>query len=166
MSDVMTSAESSRSAMTFPDILAPASIRMDVEATCRREVLSLLAKILAQQTSASAEDICTALHERERLGSTALGNGLAVPHANVPGVSGCHAAMVVLREPVRFAADDERPVSVAVALISAEGRCDPRQLSSIARTFREPEAASELKRLASAEAVHAHLVALFSAIAA
>lgn len=161
MSNVMTSAEPSRSAMNIPDILTAASIHTNVKASCRREVLSLLAKTLSAQTSATVEDICTALRERERLGSTAIGSGLAVPHANVPGLSKCHAAMVVLQEPVLFNSDDENPVSVAIALIGPEGGCDLKMLSKIARTFRDPQVASELQKLDSAEAVYASVVDIF-----
>lgn len=163
MSNVMISVEPSRGALNILDILTAASIHTNVKATCRREVLSLLAQTLAAQTSATVEDICTALHERERLGSTALGNGLAVPHANVRGLRGYHAAMVLLSEPVRFAEADEKPVSIAIALISAEGQYDPRFLASIARTFRHAEVASELMRLDSPEAVYERLVTLFGA---
>ena len=99
------------------DALDRSNVVLDVEAADARAVLRTLGATLAPACGATARSIEEALAARERLGSTALGHGFAVPHARIAGLAKAHAAFVRTRAPVDFGAPDRRPVRHFVALL-------------------------------------------------
>jgi len=108
--------------MTLADILDPARIAVaDHPVPDREAVLRLVAGLLAGPRSApsvSAEAVFAVLLEREKLASTAVGDGVAFPHAKVSGLEAARAAVAVLPAPgAEMSAADGRPVRVVVALI-------------------------------------------------
>jgi PTS system nitrogen regulatory IIA component len=96
--------------------LTEARIDLDVQAADAREVLAALAGLMAH-SAAEAQTLAAALLAREHTGATALGNGVAVPHARVAGITEIRAAFVRTRTPVSFAAPDGLPVDLYFGLI-------------------------------------------------
>ena len=105
--------------MTTPlaELLSADHIRIGVDVDDAAGVFRTLAGLLASPAPAGAKTIDDALAARERLGSTALGHGFAIPHARISGLAKARAAFVRTRSPVEFAAPDRKPVRCFVALI-------------------------------------------------
>lgn len=87
----------------------------------KKKILELIAKIFAQQSpSLNAPEIFDALVLRERLGSTGVGHGVALPHCRLPGLEKVLGALIYLNEGVQFDAEDGVPVDLFFALLVPE----------------------------------------------
>ncbi|MCB1725464.1 MAG: PTS IIA-like nitrogen regulatory protein PtsN [Chromatiaceae bacterium] len=129
-------------------ILALHSISIADPASSKKRVLEHAARLLAQaDTELDAEPVFERLLERERLGSTGLAGGVALPHARVPGLTGSHGAFLRLAEPVEFDALDGQPVDLVFALLVPEEATDEhlQLLSALARMFNETELRDRLR---------------------
>jgi len=119
-------------------ILAPECVRCDVSATSRKRTLQALGDIFANADSAlTAQGVFDLLVARERLGSTSLGDGCALPHARVPGLGRTLAAFLRLGQGVDFDAPDHRPVDLVFGLLVPEESTDEHleTLATIAGVF-------------------------------
>lgn len=124
-------------------------IRVAAAITSKKRLLEVLAELL---TSAHPQ-LCDAgiferLIERERLGSTGIGHGVALPHARVAELPQEIGAFVQLREPIPFNAIDDQPVDLAFALLAPDDDSDQhvRQLASLAMLFSDAERRTLLRR--------------------
>ena len=105
--------------MPFADLLSRERIGRVGASLDRDGVLRHVAALLAQPVEGHAlpaHDVADRLRERERLASTALGHGVAIPHARLAGLNRARAAFVLLDRPVPFAAADARPVDLVFAM--------------------------------------------------
>ncbi|MFW5426930.1 MAG: PTS sugar transporter subunit IIA, partial [Methylophagaceae bacterium] len=90
----------------------------DSTATSKKRVIETISHLLAANTGLISDDaIFDALFDRERLGSTGIGKGVAIPHARVPGITHTIAAMLTLNRPVNFDATDKKSVDIVFALL-------------------------------------------------
>ncbi|MFV8750052.1 PTS sugar transporter subunit IIA [Nannocystaceae bacterium ST9] len=127
------------SAVPLDDILSGESAIVMLAARSADEVLAELALALARETGLSAIAIEAGLREREALGSTGLGHGLALPHAKAAEISGSRGVLGIAPEGISFAALDDRPVRVFVALISSTQPNEHlRALATVGRSFVDP----------------------------
>jgi PTS system nitrogen regulatory IIA component len=92
-------------------------IVLDAEAANREELFALASRLLAAHHGLSPESIRSALEAREALGSTAMGHGIAIPHARMPQLSEPALAYIRLRTPIEFGAHDRKPVSQFLVLL-------------------------------------------------
>ncbi|MBS0325733.1 MAG: PTS sugar transporter subunit IIA [Proteobacteria bacterium] len=99
------------------DTLAAEDIELDAAFDSADAVLARLAAMLARRTGLPAGDVLRGLERREQLGSTALGHGVAIPHARIADCGTEAAALVRTATPVQFAAPDGRPVSLFLGLV-------------------------------------------------
>lgn len=120
----------------------------------------MIAEAVAGDAGSSAQDILDALLERERLGSTALGGGVAVPHARLPHLDRMIGAVAQFDPALDFEAVDSQPVHLAFVLFAPEeaGSDHLRALAKIARFFRDKSVVAALKNAETADAMHAVLV--------
>lgn len=134
--------------MEISDLLQPQSVLAGVRVTSKKEALSLLARQAASRTGQPERVIFDALVERERLGSTGVGSGIAVPHARLPGLDHICAVFLRLDRPIDFEAVDERPVDLIFLLLSPEsaGGDHLRVLSRVSRLLRDGEVCRTLRR--------------------
>ncbi|MEI9890350.1 MAG: PTS sugar transporter subunit IIA [Caulobacteraceae bacterium] len=88
-----------------------------MHASSKRQALTIVADIAARYVDATAADVTAKLVARERLGSTGVGHGVAVPHARLKGLERMHGVFVQLDAPVDFEAVDEQPVDLIFALL-------------------------------------------------
>jgi PTS system nitrogen regulatory IIA component len=96
--------------MLISDLLSPEQIRCDVQSSSKKRLLEVISEELARDTSEfSKREIFESLIARERLGSTGLGNGVAIPHGRVKGSQHVQAAFIRLKKPVPFDAVDGQP---------------------------------------------------------
>lgn len=133
------------------------------EATSKKRVLENLSRLLAANSEAlTAEKIFQVLLERERLGSTGLGKGVAIPHARVPDLNHTVAAMLTLSEPVDFEAADGQPIDIAFGLLVPEDDSGNhlQHLSRLVTLFRDAECCSKIRQAGNAEAVFEYLLSI------
>ena len=124
--------------VTLDQILAPECVRCDVLAASRKRTLQALGEIFADADPAlTAQGVFDLLVARERLGSTGLGEGCALPHARVPGLGRTLAAFLRLGKGVDFDAPDHVPVDLVFGLLVPEKSTDEHleTLAAIARVF-------------------------------
>ena len=133
------------------------------EATSKKRVIENLSRMLAANTSAAtAEKIFQVLLERERLGSTGLGKGVAIPHARVPDLTHTVAAMLTLETPVEFEAADGKPIDIAFGLLVPEDDTEHhlQHLSRLVTLFRDEEVCSRIRQASNAEAIFELLLSI------
>ncbi|WP_240046819.1 PTS sugar transporter subunit IIA [Paracraurococcus ruber] len=137
--------------MGITNHLAEANVILDLDATSKGGVLKLLAAVAARRLGRDEADILTALRSRERLGSTALGRGVALPHARIEGDSPPLALFARLQRPIDFEARDEEPVDLVILVLWPEASLEGflPALSDTCRSLREPQV---LRHLRSAKA--------------
>lgn len=99
------------------DMLTPADIILALDVSTKERALEFIARFVGVRHGLIDGEAYAGLAERERLGSTALGNGVAIPHARVKGLSHPVAAFVRLRTPIPFGAPDGKPVGEMVILL-------------------------------------------------
>jgi PTS system nitrogen regulatory IIA component len=107
--------------MVPADLITESRVLSHCEVASKKRLLETLAALLADgDTMLSSTAVFDRLLERERLGSTGLGRGIALPHARVSGIGAPIGAFVQLRGPVAFDAIDDRPVDLAFGLLVPE----------------------------------------------
>ena len=140
--------------MQLIDILARDRVGADIRVSSKKRLLEQLAKLLAGDLGASVERaIFEALIAREHLGSTGLGQGVAIPHGRVGGDIPPTAAFVRLKDPIEFDAPDSEPVDLVLALVVPDHFTDQHLalLSQVAELFSHTDVCSELREAGDAQ---------------
>ncbi|KGQ69928.1 hypothetical protein OA57_09900 [Chelonobacter oris] len=109
--------------MKFTHLLTSDNIRQGVMASSKKRVLEILSEIVTAQTGGETQICFETLCEREKVGCTALGNGLALPHAKLPEGSKPIAIFLQLVNPIDYKALDNRAVDLVFALFIPENLC-------------------------------------------
>lgn len=146
--------------MDIADLLAPGGIVLRSGASSKRQALHVLAEAAARNLGVDEQTVLDALMEREALGSTGLGSGVAVPHARLDGLNRVCAVFVRLDTPVNFGAVDDRPVDLLFGLFAPprDGAEHLRALAAVSRTLRDPELREKLRQARTVDAVSALFV--------
>ncbi len=154
--------------MDIGDLLAPDGVVLRGGASSKRQALRLVADAAAQALNLPGDRVFDALLEREALGSTGLGSGVAVPHARLEGLDRVYAVLVRLDTPVAYEAVDDRPVDLMLALFAPprEGAEHLRALAAVSRALRSGELREQLRQARTSDAVRALLVRDATATAA
>ena len=147
--------------MQLADILAEESVIYCADATTKHDVLHQLCERVAAQTSQQLEAIFEAIDAREALGSTGLGNGIAIPHGKLPGLSGVTAAFARLEHAVDFDAIDDQPVDLVMMLLApiGAGADHLKALATVARLLRTESVVERLRQLRDPARIYAMLAA-------
>ncbi|MDA8870614.1 PTS sugar transporter subunit IIA, partial [Rhizobiaceae bacterium] len=127
--------------MELSDIIAPDAVFPNLKASSKKQVLQDLASRGAERTGLSERAIFAALLERERLGSTGVGHGVAIPHGKFTGLPRITGLFARMSKPVAFDAMDDMPVDIICLLLAPEGSGAEhlKALSRIARLLRSEE---------------------------
>jgi nitrogen PTS system EIIA component len=115
----------------------------------KRSLLKQLAEISAQRLGIDAAAVQSGLNEREQLGSTGFGHGVAIPHAKIEGLTQIYALFARLAEPLDYKAIDSRPVDLVFLLLSPPG-AGAEHLKALAAISRVTRDAATLERLRGA----------------
>jgi PTS system nitrogen regulatory IIA component len=136
------------------------AISARVTAVSKRQALSIVAEIAARSVDATAADITAKLLARERLSSTGVGYGVAVPHARLRGLERMHGVFVRLETPIDFGAVDEQPVDLIFALLApADHPAEHlRALARVSRALRQADLRQQLRQASGVDAIRALLV--------
>lgn len=154
--------------MDIADLLAPDGIVLRGAVSSKRQALNCAADLAAQAFGLDSTKVMEALMEREALGSTGLGYGVAIPHARVEGVERVCGVFVRLDQPVGYEALDDRPVDLMFALLAppSAGAEHLRALAVVSRAMRSPELRERLRQVQTVDGAHALFVQTGSAAAA
>ena len=98
-------------------LISPDTMLLDLSFTSKKKLFEHAANLFAQAHGLKSADIFTSLFERERLGSTALGCGIAIPHGRIKGLQEARGALYRLKSPLEFDAPDNQPVSLCFILL-------------------------------------------------
>ena len=142
------------------DLLVSGSIAPRLAATSKRQVIATISEIAARSFRLKAHTVFEALMEREALGATGVGHGVAIPHAKVEGLQTVRGVFARVTPPVEFGAVDDEPVDLVFALLSPpdSGSEHLRALARIARALRSAELRGLLRQANGADAIKALLV--------
>ena len=123
-----------------------------VSAESRKQALSMLSNALGSVTQIDGRDILEAVMDRERLGSTGVGEGVAIPHARIDRLTAPIGGFVRLYEGVDFEAVDDRPCDLIFMLIApvGSGADHLRALAQVSRAFRQPDLREKLRQAETA----------------
>ncbi|GMQ95658.1 MAG: PTS IIA-like nitrogen regulatory protein PtsN [Gammaproteobacteria bacterium] len=124
--------------MKVSEILSPDCIRLDADATSKKRVLESASQMLADTDEAlSPREVFDCLIAREKLGSTGLGHGVAIPHARLAGLDKTIGVFLRVPKGVEFDAPDNEPVDLIFALLVPENSTEEhlQVLASIAAYF-------------------------------
>jgi nitrogen PTS system EIIA component len=127
--------------MKISDFLSPAGIMIDVRASDKARLLRELSTKAAAEAGLDPGEVSTEIAKREELGSTGVGNGVALPHARLPGLKAPFGLLARLRRGIDFEAIDEQPVDIVLLLLlpqSANGE-QLNALACAARALRNAE---------------------------
>ena len=145
--------------MPLNDLVAPNAILPALKVNTKKQVLHELAARAAMLSGQSERAIFDVLMQREKLGSTAVGNGIAIPHGKMPHLTRLFGLFARLDRPVDFEALDGQPVDLIFLLLAPEGAGADhlKALARVARLLRDPEAARKLRNSRDADALYALL---------
>ena len=121
--------------MKITDELAPTMTKCDLAGGSKKRVLENLSAFITEQLGGDAEQSDGLFHKlvaRERLGSTGIGEGVAIPHCRASGVKRIHGCLIKLQKPIDFDALDDQPVDLIFALVVPEEKND-EHLATLAR---------------------------------
>jgi PTS system nitrogen regulatory IIA component len=142
------------------ELLDPGAISARLNASSKRQALSIVAEIASRSLELKPAEILAKLMQRERLGSTGVGHGVAVPHARLKGLERMHGVFVRLETPIDFDAVDEQPVDLIFALLApADHPAEHlRALAKVSRALRQADLRQQLRQAHSADAIRALMV--------
>ncbi len=121
--------------MEIADLLSPDAVLSHLKVASKKQVLQEMAHKAAALTRLPERRIFETLSEREKLGSTGMGQGIAIPHGRVPGIEKMTGLFAQLDNPVDFDAMDDQPVDLVFLLLAPEG-AGADHLKALARVSR------------------------------
>jgi PTS system nitrogen regulatory IIA component len=145
--------------MDLSDLVTPDAILPALKANSKKQVLQAIAERAALMTGVQEKDILETLIKREKLGSTGVGGGIAIPHGKLAGLNRIFGLFARLPKPIDFEALDDHPVDLIFLLLAPEnaGADHLKALARVARLFREPGVVGKLRASSDASALYAVL---------
>jgi len=137
-------------------LLPEANILLDVDATSKKRLFERIGQLFEDRVQISHSVVFDSLFARERLGSTGLGQGIAIPHGRIKGLKQSRAAFVRPRQPIPFDAPDGRPVTHVFVLLVPEQATEEhlKLLSELAQMFSDKAFRDRLGAAADASELH------------
>lgn len=141
------------------DFLSSADVIVDLRASDKKALLRILAERAASGVNIPPDQIFSELCKREELGSTGIGNGVAIPHARFATLTKPFGTLVKLKEPVDFDAIDGQRVDLVFLLLLPAAEGDQLgALASISRKLRVPETLAQLRRAKSSGELYSAII--------
>jgi PTS system nitrogen regulatory IIA component len=141
------------------DLITPATIVPSLKVTSKKQALQELARLGSEATGVGEREIFEILLERERLGTTGVGGGIAIPHGKLPGLKGLRGIFARVEQPIDFDSIDEQPVDLIFLLLAPEtaGADHLKALARVSRQLRDREICEKLRGSDTADALYALL---------
>lgn len=145
--------------MDINELMTSGEVVANLRATSKKQALQELAKRMADVIGLHERAIFDVLMERERLGTTGVGKGIAIPHGKLPNLDRLYGLFARLEQPVDFQAIDERPVDLIFLLLAPEsaGADHLKALAKVSRLLRDPATCEKLRGTDTADALYAIL---------
>lgn len=142
--------------MDLGDLLEVSAIMPALKANSKKQLLQLLSEKAAGIAGISEREVFDTILQREKLGSTGVGNGIAIPHGKLPGVKRITGVFARLETPVDFEALDDQPVDLVFLLLAPEGAGADhlKALSRIARVLRDGDTTTKIRGTQDAAAIY------------
>lgn len=139
--------------MSISSLLAPERVFTDANLSSKKRLLEFIAEQVSGQLSIPQNVIFNKLLERERLGSTGLGQGFAVPHARLDDLTETHACFVKLDTPINYDAMDHEPVDLIFSIFIPEASTEEHLqiLAKLARLFSQPQVTAGIRQCSTAQ---------------
>ena len=143
--------------MNIKDMLSDKSFLVNFEASSKKNVLDKLSKLAEKDIKIDARIVLEALTKREKLGSTAVGNGIAIPHANCPDIDKPKVFVALLSNSLDFNANDDQPVDIIFLLLAPDnsGSEHLQALALVSRLLRNKELTTKLRGCKNTESAFA-----------
>ncbi|SMX24907.1 Nitrogen regulatory protein [Boseongicola aestuarii] len=128
-------------------ILRPDAVKALHGVTSKKRLFQEIADVASSISGVELTDICSALQERENLGPTGVGHGIALPHARLAGITSVFGVFIRLEKPLDFDSVDRQPVDLAFALLAPEdaGVEHLKALALVSRTMRDTNVCGKLR---------------------
>ncbi len=145
--------------MEIVDLLTVRGVFANMRATSKKQALQDMARRAAEITGQAERAIFNVLLERERLGTTGVGNGIAIPHGKLPQLDRLYGLFARLDRPIAFDSIDEQPVDLIFLLLAPEsaGADHLKALARVSRLLRDRAVCEKLRGTESPEALYAIL---------
>ena len=145
--------------MTLDEILAEDGVVANLKATSKKHLFHELARIASEVCGLPARTVFDAALERERLGSTGVGGGVAIPHARLEELSAICGIFVRLETPIDFDSIDDQPVDLVFLLLAPDdaGADHLKALARVSRVLRRIDLRERVRSAPSADAIRALL---------
>lgn len=145
--------------MEISDILSEDMILADLEVQDKRRLLEQMSFFTADKCSLDENDVFEAVWERENLGSTGYGDGVAFPHARLDSISMVYVCLARLHAPVDYDSSDGKPVDIAVMVISPEngGNDHLQAMSALSQVLKDEKVRRAVRRAKTAHEIYAAL---------
>ena len=145
--------------MSLDEIINDQSVLANVKAQGKKQLLLELAQAMASRVAIDHRVIFETLLTREKLGSTGIGQGIAIPHGKVPTINRVYGLFARLATPIDFESVDGQPVDLVFVLLAPDhaGADHLKALAKISRLLRDPVMVQKLRGTESAESLYAIL---------
>lgn len=139
--------------MNISDFLSQANVELDVRAGDKTHLLRQLSTQAAAELGLNPNEVSTEIAKREELGSTGVGNGVALPHARLRGLKVPFGHFTRLTYAIDFEAIDDQPVDLVFLLLLPDVSEDAHALACVARTFRDPQTLQRIRAAGDRDAL-------------
>ncbi len=141
------------------DLITPQAILANLKASSKKQALQDMARRAAELTGQHERAVFDVLLERERLGTTGVGHGIAIPHGKLPNLDRVQGVFARLERPIDFDAIDDQPVDLIFLLLAPEhaGADHLKALARVSRLLRDQGMCEKLRGSDSADAIYALL---------
>jgi len=148
--------------MTFRSLLKPGRVLSNVEARSKKNTLDILSELLSSAANLDQGDVFQSLISREKLGCTAIENGVAIPHGRLGGLDAPVGAFLKLSRPVDFDMPDREPVDLIFGMLVSmpddDAGCHHEEVSTVALALADRDLVSALRQASSSRALYDLLV--------
>lgn len=138
------------------DLVLPEAVIASLNVTTKKDILETIAASAAAILGKEPLSVFDVLWERERLGTTGVGHGIAIPHGRVPGLDKVSGFFTRLSQPVNFDAIDDKPVDLIFLLLAPEaaGADHLHALATVSRLLRDPKLCDQLRKAKDEAAIY------------
>jgi len=147
--------------MNVEKLFAPGCVAQNLHAASKKQLFQEMAELATKCGAVNGDnvkvrDIVAAVAQRERLGSTGVGYGVAIPHARLEGIDEVHAVFARLETPLDYESIDDRPVDLVVLLLAPANASSLhlKALAQVSRLLRREDLRERLRSAPSSEALH------------
>ncbi|WP_217520857.1 PTS IIA-like nitrogen regulatory protein PtsN [Vibrio metschnikovii] len=137
--------------MQLSEVLSLDCTKSAVQCSSKKRALEIISEVAAQHTGQNATELFECMLSREKMGSTGIGNGIAIPHARMTDSEKAVAVLIQCAEPIEFDAIDNRPVDLLFALLVPEEQCKEhlKTLSCMAERLNDKQILKQLRHAES-----------------